>query len=304
MLDLNGSTISLSGAAGEFRISAHATGRNRITNGAVIKSGLGYADYSAPFKIDDVRGSAAVIVDNIDFSGTNDLDLANGVFVDVSGQGPGVMHSCTFTGLFWAQEFIHINGWGAGVTTGWTNDTNASLLGSGSIFYFEDNTYSQSSGQLGVSWIQGYYGCRSVHRYNTFNHVTLDMHGTPTNIGARLWEIYQNTHIQTSGSGGSWAYSFRGGSGVIYNNTTALSNANIGLCEEDAGHPADYQIGRGLNNTSDPAYVWNNTGMTLFPDQGDAPEVPGMVQLNRDVFASVKSGYSAYTYPHPDRSLT
>jgi hypothetical protein len=300
-LDLNGSTITLSGVSGVFTINAHASGNNRITNGTVIKSGTSYADFQGPFKINDARGSAGVRVDHINFSGEGQAN-ADAVFIDMNGQGPGVMDHCTFTTMEWANEFIHINGWGAGDDTGWTNDTGDSLAGSGNIFYFEDNTFTQSSSQSGVSWLQGYYGCRAAFRYNTFDHVSVDMHGTAGNIGARWWEFYNNTWQNTvSGTGSSPAMNMRAGSGVCHDNTATGSGygKSIQLCEEDSGYPADYQIGRGLNQALDPARVWSNTGISLEPDACDAPEVAGMVELDRDVYASARPGYTAYTYPHP-----
>jgi hypothetical protein len=105
-----------------------------------------------------------------------------------------------------------------------------------------------------------------------------------------------------SGNYQAWGFSMRAGSGVIFNNVNKLAggeNANIGLCEEDSGYPADYQIGRGINQSLDPVYVWNNTRMSLELNECDAPEQPGMVQLNRDVYSSEKPNYAPYTFPHP-----
>jgi hypothetical protein len=305
-LDLNGCTITLSGASGEFTINSHASGLNRITNGTIIKAGQDYADYNGPFVIADTRSGYGVRVDHIDFQKTS-TTLAKGTIIDMNGQGAGVMDNCTFSsGFGWADEFIHINGWGAGVTTGWTTDSGATLAGSGIIFYIEDCAFTGDGGPSGVAWIQSYYGARICYRYNTFDWVSVDAHGTPGNVGTRWWECYENTFDNNTSSGQpDWAFSMRAGSGVIYNNhmdATAQQDVNFGLCEEDSGYPAAYQIGRGLNQASDPAYVWDNdAGMTLEPDAGDAPEVAGMVELDRDVYASARPGYSTYTYPHPLR---
>lgn len=304
MLDLNGNTITLSGASGEFRINSGSGSKiNRVTNGAFIKSGTGYADFSAPIKVLDTRTGLGLRIDNIAFSGSG-LDLANGVLLDINGQGAGCLDNCTFTTLFWAQEFVHINGWGAGNTTGWTNDSGATLVGSGLMFFLEGNTCTQISSQLGVSWIQSYYGARLCYRYNIFDHCSTDAHGTPGNVGARWWEIYANTSRNTvGGSNMNYLASQRAGSGVIYSNTVVSGQGNIGLCEEDSGYPADYQIGRGLNQVLDPAYVWSNGG-TAAVNSCDAPEAPNMVQVDRDVYWSARPSYTAYTYPHPFTAYT
>jgi uncharacterized repeat protein (TIGR02059 family) len=285
--------VTVSGTSGRLKVQAHATGINRVTNGQIIR-GTGYNLYSGPITMDDMEGKAAIVMDNITFSGDN-------VILDINGRGPGLLHSSKFINLSAAQEFIHIMGWGAGNTTGWTTTVSP---GSGSLFYIEDCQFSMKASQPNCAWIQGYYGCRTAIRYCSFNYVSVDMHGTAGNVGARWWECYNNTFTNSSGNNHSWAYSMRAGSGVIFNNSMAVGayrGVDIGLCEEDSGYPAAYQIGRGINQTSDPAYVWNNPGIDLQVNAGDAPEVAGMVQLNRDVFASAKPGYSPYAYPHPLR---
>lgn len=299
-LDLNGRTVTLSGAGGQLEIQSSDQGLggvNRITNGTVVR-GAGYNPYSGPFKVSDTRSGVGLRVDHVTFTG-------NDVVLDVNAQGAGVIDSCTFTGLSWAQEFIHILGWGASSTTGWTTDSSAAIAGTGAIFYIEDSKFIQNTSSNGVAWIQGYYGARVAIRHNQFDWVSVDMHGTAGNIGARWWELYSNTFDNDSSSGQpSWAFSLRAGSGVIFENKMAASAGHavsIGLCEEDSGYPASYQIGRGINQSLDPAYVWNNSGLGLSLNGCDAPEQPGMVQLNRDVYASARPGYTPYTYPHPLR---
>ena len=288
-LDLNRCTITLSGSSGRFAIHAHSSGNNRVTNGTFIR-GSGFDLYSAPFEINDSPTGAPVRVDHITFSGNN-------VLVDITGRGAGLLDNCQFIGLRFAQEFIHIMGWGATNTTGWTTGVD---VGGRGLFYIEDNTFTAATNQGGVAWIQGYYGARVVIRHNIFDHVSIDMHGSGGAVGARWWEIYENTWRNTvNGTSGGWAASMRAGSGVIFGNTDLDGRYDIGLCEEDSGYPASFQIGRGTNQSSDPVYVWgNSSNMSLDLNACDAPEVPGMVQLNRDVFASAKSGYAPQAYPH------
>ena len=53
----------------------------------------------------------------------------------------------------------------------------------------------------------------------------------------------------------------RAGSGIVYGNS--CSNVTLAMMEEDSGYPANYQIGRGINQTLDPARYWSNTGLTV-----------------------------------------
>src|SRR5699024_5047697 len=129
------------------------------------------------------------------------------------------------------------------------------------------------------SWIQSYYGARVVYRYNTFNYFKVDAHGTNGMIGTRWWEVYKNDfHNQSGGNAGGEGMNMRAGSGIIFGNTesgTMSPKPSIGLCEEDSGYPADYQIGRGTGGSGhevlDPAYLWNNA-QSVSVDACEAPE--------------------------------
>src|SRR5262249_26514462 len=100
----------------------------------------------------------------------------------------------------------------------------------------------------------------------------------------RWWEFYKNTWVKPSGANMGYAISNRAGSGIIWGNTTASSGLGIGLCEEDSGYPASYQIGRGQNQNLTPAYVFGNTNLSVDLNGCDAPEQANMVQANRDVY--------------------
>lgn len=296
-VDLNGCTITFNSSTLTVNSPSSGSTINRVTNGSIVRGSGGDAAQGV-LDIADTRTGVGVRVDNITFTGGTTI-------VNINGQGKGVMDNCDFPDLDWTQEFIHIWGWNAGVGTGWTTDTGATLAGSEHIFYIEDCSFVQPNSNSGVAWIQGYYGCRIGIRSNYFDFVSVDMHGTADQIGARWWEGYLNVfHNDTSSGQPDYAFSMRAGSGVLFSNKMSLTagqNVNIGLCEESSGHPADYQIGRGLNQTSDPAYVWNNTSISLLVDECDATEVNGMVEVDRDVFASARPDYTAYTYPHPLR---
>jgi hypothetical protein len=46
---------------------------------------------------------------------------------------------------------------------------------------------------VGNSAVQSYNGARTVFRHNSLDFSQVDQHGTNGNIGARWWEIYDNT---------------------------------------------------------------------------------------------------------------
>jgi hypothetical protein len=126
----------------------------------------------------------------------------------------------------------------------------------------------------------------------------VDQHGTPGMIGARWWEIYENTFYVVQNGSQSDYVMVRAGSGVIFNNhktgyPCVYGCGNIGLREEDTGYPALYQVGRGKNQALDPAYVWGNDS-TMPVGSGSSN-----VQVNRDYYLTQKPNYTPYTYPHP-----
>lgn len=292
-LDLNGSTVTLSGASGTFTVQGHASCMNRVTNGTVTKSGTGYTDYEGPFIIADTDTSYAVRVDHITFRGTG-LTQADGTYVKINAIGKGLLDHCTFLDMGDAYEFIHVTGWGAVDTTGWTTSVDK---GGAGLFYIEDNTFTNpSTSHDFTNWIQTYYGARVVFRYNTLNFVSFDSHGTAGNQGTRWWEFYKNTlnHVDVADNF-TTPVNLRAGSGMVFLNTGSTGNHNTttGMCEEDSGYPADYQIGRGNSQTSDPAYYFSNTNLALgdvaLANACDAPGLAGMVAFNRDVYSDSNS---------------
>jgi hypothetical protein len=272
--------------AGRLDVVANATVSTRVTRFTFTKAISGYNGFvnfggglnSAPWRLDH-----CTFPENGGGSGPL-------ISIDIS---RGVIDHCTFAGLNAAQEYIHIDGYGAGSTAGWTN---AHTPGSNDAIYFEDNTFTQQSGQNNCSWIQAYYGARFVMRFNQFNFSCIDNHGTPGMVGGRWWEIYKNNfnHI-TSSDNITYQVNMRAGSGVIFGNvgSTGSKTTKIGLCEEDSGYPALYQIGRGQNQALTPAYIFGNTTLAVTPNGCDAPEQPNMVQANRDFYQDAGATCSA-----------
>lgn len=278
----NGATIS-----GSINIKQHPSKITRITGFNFTSARAIYVDgskTSAPYRIDN----------NVFKSNTGGI-----TFIEVSGNGPGVIdHNKMFAPT--NSEMIHNMGMGPSDSSGWSDDI---VPGSGDAVYIESNEFTNNdvSGNPAYFWgnsaIQSYYGARTVFRYNQLNMSQVDQHGTPGMIGARWWEIYENTFNVFEFGNQDKYIGVRGGSGVIFNNhKKGYSNQGGGaivLVEEDSGYPALYQIGRGKNQMLDPAYVWGND-LSMPVGSGSSNVV-----VNRDYYLIPKLNYTPYTYPHP-----
>lgn len=284
-IDGNGSTI-----AGGLQLQQNATTSSRVTNfkfsidGSITTSG---SKTSAPFRIDH-----------------NDFTASKSpTFIYTMGNGPGLIDHNTFNDPV-NSEMIHNMGMGPTDATGWTDVVTP---GSWNALYLEDNSFTNNDPTFGTAnpayfWgnsaVQSYYGARTVFRHNTLQMSHIDQHGTSGMIGSRWWEIYENTFNTTVPNASQCCFiTVRAGSGVIFNNHhngTNLNGNSIDLYEEDTGYPALYQVGRGQNQSTDPAYVWGNDAFFSVGSQ-----TPDMVQVGRDYFVSQKPGYTPFTYPYP-----
>ena len=289
-LDFNGVTITRGTTTGTLvTINLNPTTMTRVTGGTFTQTTAN--------RIMQIIGSgfttdAKFRIDHCTFFTTS----GNAVLLVVN-KASGLIDHCSFTGGG-ASEMIHNEGWGASSIAGWLENI---VPGSDDALYIEDcsfNNYALTSPYFwGCSGIQSYYGARTVIRYNTFNYCQIDQHGTPGMIGARWWEIYNNTFNIPVGTPANQSdyIAIRAGSGVIFNNTktggTNLGSGSLRLYEEDAGYPALYQIGRGKDQAYDPAYCWGNFKNCV---SGSANVV-----LGTDFFLAQKPGYTPYTYPHP-----
>ena len=197
------------------------------------------------------------------------------------------------------------------------------MPGGAKMVFIEDNTFTLDINNpkvntsppyyfWGASAVQSYYGARTVFRHNTLNNMQVDQHGTHGMVGARWWEIYENTFFTGNGSAQCCYMAIRAGSGVIFNNHHTGTNGadgTISLFEEDTGYPALYQIGRGINQSNSPAYVWGNdadmrvgSGSSNVVEGRDffdsKPSIFVRAELGSDTSATTYS-YTPYTYPHP-----
>ncbi len=298
--------VTANTAASSFVTGFHFIGR--FTNGGCpINLSSSYAPQSQPFRF----------YGNTLDDGTN---TAQGTLLCVHGTGPGLIDHNTFTVSYGADEVIHNLGQGADDPSGWTTDV---IPGGSNMLFIEDNTFTyNASGNPAYFWgtsaVQAYYGARTVFRHNTVGMMQVDQHGTCGTIYARWWEIYENTFVTNVPNASQSNYmALRGGTGVVFNNHHTGVNQVTGSIEltEDctAGiYPLTRQVGRGLNVTSSPAYVWGNdsdmnvgSGNTTYVQPGRDFYLSTTQPSNMVVSEALSNGLSAaysyqpYTYPHP-----
>jgi hypothetical protein len=236
--------------------------------------------------------------------GTNHLDNSNGVHCEL-GQG----------GTSWTSP----NTMGDADTTGTSN------------LYIEDCFFTGF--HLGA--IDFSTSIRGVFRHNVLDNSSITIHGPDTSPeGMRHAEFYNCigifdgtfAHEDWVANMNYWI-TWRGGSGIVTDNTfdniiswawgqkggtnleCQMINRNAGpyACWNN-GYPVPHQTGQGYP-ALEGVYIWNNNAGLLFGPTQYAPDecghgyiVTDYIQPLRDYFASAKSGYTKYTYPHPARS--
>jgi hypothetical protein len=254
LFDGNGSTFSNTSS---IRVTANSTTSTRITNFTMgcgdTQSGRG-VNFSADLT------DAKWRMDHATFTGSSHRCLVT------DGAGYGLVDNNTWSAITAAQEFIHneAHGTGSGSSYSLAGWDTALTPGTGDQIYYEDNTFTCASGCSNPGWIQSYYGARVVTRFNTHNYIMIDNHGTAGNVGGRWWEAYGSVWNLNGGTNfGRDAFNLRAGSGLVFDNSKTSGNiGGVGLCEEDTGYPAAYQIGRGEDGTLVPAYIWSNGTMS------------------------------------------
>ncbi|MFH0925536.1 MAG: putative Ig domain-containing protein [bacterium] len=147
---------------------------------------------------------------------------------------------------------------------------------------------------------------RYVVRYCTIrdtmnNHHALDTHGPPYGVGTQWVEMYENLVEKPNVSKVSihnTAILFRGGAGVIFNNTfkdyADISSIRFQM-ESGQMDTGPYPRPGQVNNV----WIWNNNleGNLVEPVVRDGHEE--YIQKDRDYFCKIKPGYQPYPYPHP-----
>jgi hypothetical protein len=146
----------------------------------------------------------------------------------------------------------------------WDKYPGLENIGTKNYLYIEDNT---SIGAINFILTSG-EGARWVYRHNTIDNsimssgnTVFDAHGDTQNYGVVAHEIYNNTVIADVGStarSGFRLADYRGGTGIIYNNTTQVltSGSRSPITVREEYNPRD-----GVNGCWDPVnngYIWNN----------------------------------------------
>ena len=202
------------------------------------------------------------------------------------------------------------------------------VLGLPDAVYVEDCTF-----RGGGAATDAYHGARFVFRHNSLLDTHVAQHGCDSgNYRSTFsYEVYDNVIAKEKLT--IWevprAMHFRGGTGVVFNNTLSVYAAGIdvanyrsseqlrelcgkwGICdgknpidgnEEPNGYPARDQIGRSTNQVLEPLYEWNNT---LDGEDTDIHVSTGAqhIKAGRDFHNdTARPGYRPYAYPHPLRA--
>jgi len=241
---------------------------------------------------DDVLGPCIDIENVIDYriDHCDFIDFPNyAIWVGGNSGCRGVIDHCNFNCAYKDRLGI-LGGWGYGVIVSSDNyrdwdDDITHFLGKYETIprlfpvayiedcYFYKTRHAVASNQLG--WY--------VFRYNTVYqdwNSGVDVHGSsPTAAGGRGGEVYNNYIIAPIGIG------FRGGSGVIFNNT---GESPIWVMKDIEGTPL-----RPLNKL----WIWNNDGEFVNYD--------GYYKENVNYFLRAPNQqqdgftYTPYPYPHP-----
>ena len=319
-LDLNNCTITRNfPTVGGPLIKATSSGgacritRGRFTGGTNFTA-TDSTQYDARYVRANTQSGGSIRVDHCTFMESGSVSL------DTQHQGGQFLadHNTFYAGE--PDEIIHNLAYGRNASGGWDVDV---VPGDPSYnaAYFEDNTFIwNSTAAAGANAaIQSYYGARTVFRHNELHNALIDTHGDNTPHAGRWYEYYENDIYRNVNF--SQPFQLRGGSGVVFNNRLhnqpgAAGAGNIVLWTENAGDPAQCQIGRGKNavpgnfssQASVPLYLWNNTvineggGTGGFGISfGTLPNgTPGAIRTPRDYLNNtVKPGYTPTAWPHP-----
>ena len=312
----NGGPTTIAGAAA-LSITQSATTTTRVTGFGF--TGVG-TDSDGDISAAGTPADAPFRIDHNTFTNS-----AQSVFIAVSGNASGLIDHNTFS-AGGASEIIHNLGLGQADESSWEDDVTP---GGSQMVFIEDNTFDNTDTTYIYSAVEWYAGARTVFRHNVVSFAQVDQHGTAGMVGARWYEVYENT-FQPNGLNQCCYGAFRAGSGVIFNNhvvgSTLYGPGGIDLYEEDTGAwPLAYQVGSGIHGETDqhptctsptrnssPAYLWGNDATITIGSQTSS-----LVAEGRDYFVSATQPttmvrqelstdscsttytYAPYAYPHP-----
>jgi hypothetical protein len=235
------------------------------------------------------------------------------------------------------------NGYGVHVWGNHTGDSWQTDPGLGTIksLYIEDNVFREQRHSVDIS-DNGRFVVRYNRMVDNWASAVLNVHGAGaggvppagTDYSGRVVEFYNNTctniyDVNGNSLTSSTPYNyytptlttFRGGEGLVFNNTATGVQKNLYFWIErvlDTPYPTRYQTGYNsaiVYGSGDTGYsgdhgngdvfFWNNTHgserpeFTQYSILGDPSP---WLKLNRDIHAVQKPGYQSYTYPHPYRN--
>jgi len=233
--------------------------------------------------------------------------------VSVTSPASGLIDNCQFYDLNGQATYVRPSS--SQATIIWATATQ---LGGGDAVYIEDCLFSNTSPNKGA--IDGEYGAKMVFRHNTLINSWVLCHGYEGNRSTLRFEVYDNNFSQTTALSSTAAIVFRGGTGVVFNNVIAgiwwyplmfrdycaCGTGDVCQHPECTSYPCPDQVGRSYNQIYEPIYQWNNryngnevTGYVFDSCTDRAFSVSDAIQVNRDFFNAVKTGFTSYPYPHP-----
>ncbi len=232
--------------------------------------------------------------------------------VSVTTPASGLIDNCQFINI--AGQGVFIRPLSSQSDSIWATETH---LGGGDAVYIEDCTFNYEKVEPALD---GEYGAKMVFRHNTLINSWILCHGYESNRSTLRFEAYDNSFSQTTSLSSTATIVFRGGTGVIFNNVIkgiwlyplmfrdycACGNNDVCKHSECTSYPCPDQVGRSYNQKHEPLYQWNNkyndnqvTGHVFDSCAEEDFSVNSTIQVNRDFFNAVKTGYTPYTYPHP-----
>jgi hypothetical protein len=145
-------------------------------------------------------------------------------------------------------------------------------LGSDDAWYMEDNVFNYSSGFPNIVDCQ--YGARMVLRYNSWiasgnmsGEFTMNHGYDSVSRGCMNMEVYNNTFKNQQSTYLAWAVQYRGGTGVVFNNTlTGKYTTPMGITNYRSNAGYTNEVGYYVGGTRDgkACYVGGYGGTCVF----------------------------------------
>lgn len=226
----------------ELTVSAatfvHLTGLSILSSGTTsANSGTLQIGATNPVGLDEV----GFMVDHVTFNINSVVrgSTATGIY--------GVYADCNFIpSVHGSVHAIDVLGCIPGNDPGYTPWSRPTALGTNKAVYVERCTFDYRLNDQGDDCIDGYAGGRVVIRYNTFMDISQGFHGTDSGNSRSMmsFEIYNNAY--TNSQSGLRVLTIRGGTGVIYSNTYAVTGAggawNATTIQYHRAAPADSNV--------------------------------------------------------------